>query len=208
MAAPNVFEKKDWDLSGLSHWRLVGFILPVLTQELLANISTSACIASVLRLYFSVKLSTTKDVNYYVGLMGLWTIPEMASGFLAMCLPVFPRFFQSLKRPYSFSWTTIWQRYHLRSSRTAGYQPSPDHLVSRSYQPKKSTLWPSKQDSPVYIPTISMVASGAIDQGSEVNSSKFETGNLHIMRSIHISTSDDSGDAGMQGRTNVVSNGW
>lgn len=208
MEAPNVFEKKDWDLYGLSHWRLVGFILPVLTKELLANSSTSACIASVIRLYYSVELSTTKDVNYYVGLMGLWTLPEMASAFLAMCLPVFPRFFQSLKSPYSFSWTRISQRYHLRSSRTAGYQPSPDHIVSPTYQPKKSTLWPTKQDSPVYIPTISMVGSSAIDQGSEVNSSKFEIGNLHIMRSIQISTTDDSGDAGMQSRINGVSNGW
>lgn len=208
MESPNVFEEKDWDLYGLSHWRLVGFILFVFTKAPPADSSASACIASVVRLYFSVKLSTSKDNIYYGCLMALWALPEMAPAFLAMCLPVFPKFFQSLKRPHSFSWITIPQRYLFRSSGTAGYQPSPDHLVSPTNRPRKSTLWPTKQDSPVYIPTTSLIGTNASDQGPEVNSSKFETGNLHIMRSIQFSTTNQSGDAGRQSFTKGVSTGW
>lgn len=36
-------------------------------------------------------------MTYYVSVIGLWTILEIASGFLAVCLPVSPRFFCSLK---------------------------------------------------------------------------------------------------------------
>lgn len=190
MESSNVFEEKDWDLYGLSHWWLVGFIFSVSTKRLRADGSASACIASIIRLYFSAQLSTSEDVNYYVGLMGLWTLPEMASAFLAMCLPVFPKFFRSLKRPYSFSWITIAQRYLFRSPGTASNKPSLDNLVLPTYQPKKSALWPTKQDSPVYIPT------------------RFETGNLHIMRSTQIPTINQPGDAGTQSFTKGVSTGW
>ena len=56
-----------------------------------------ACTASAIRLYYSTKLADGKDVTYRLSIMSLWTIPEMTSGLLAMCLPVSPKFFQALK---------------------------------------------------------------------------------------------------------------
>lgn len=56
-----------------------------------------ACTASAIRLYYSIKLADGKDFTYRLSIMSLWTIPEMTSGLLAMCLPVSPKFFQALK---------------------------------------------------------------------------------------------------------------
>lgn len=202
MESPNVFEEKDWGFNGLFHRRLVGVILLIFAKKLLADSFASACIASVIRLYFSVRLFNSEDVTYFVALMGLWTLPEMALAFLAMCLPVFPRFFQSLKSLHSYSWISISQRYLFRSFKTSSYQPSPDHFVLPTNQPKKSTLWPGKHDSSVYIGT------GASNQVPVDNCSKSKTGNLQIMRSIQIHATNQSGNAGLPSFTKGVSTGW
>ena len=54
----------------------------------------SACVASVLRTYYSWKLVKEPDISYNVIVMGLWTLAEIAIGVIVSCLPVLPRFFQ------------------------------------------------------------------------------------------------------------------
>lgn len=57
----------------------------------------SACASATVRYYYTVKLSQSEDVTCHAGLMVLWTVPEMASGIFAMCLPVLPKIFQHFK---------------------------------------------------------------------------------------------------------------
>ncbi|GKZ36120.1 hypothetical protein AbraIFM66950_007027 [Aspergillus brasiliensis] len=39
-------------------------------------------------------LKTTDNVAYYSYMAGLWTLPELAAGIIAACLPSCPKFFQ------------------------------------------------------------------------------------------------------------------
>lgn len=130
-----------------------------------------------MRLYYSVKLLKTDDLTYYIALCALWTLPEMASAFLAVSLPVFPKFFRNLSGLHPFSWITISERYLFRSSKTAHFQPLPNNFVLPTNQPKKSIVLPAKQDSPVYKPTVSLIGTSASDQDPVDNSSKLKTGN-------------------------------
>ena len=65
-------------------------------------IHISACVCSIVRLSFAIKLLSTTDITYYAWLTGLWTYPEMASGILVACLPVSPKFFQALNETGAF----------------------------------------------------------------------------------------------------------
>jgi hypothetical protein len=44
----------------------------------------------------NVKLLQTKDQTYVTAIMALYTFPETTSGFLVLCLPVFPKFFSAI----------------------------------------------------------------------------------------------------------------
>ena len=78
---------------------------------------TSACASSATGVYYRVRLLHGDDVTYFTGLMGLLTLPEMASGFLAACLPLSPQFFQGVKQLPFFSCMgpTLWSMLHLSS---------------------------------------------------------------------------------------------
>lgn len=56
-----------------------------------------ACVSSLIRVHYTFKLVDTNDVNYYVSVLGLWTLPEITSAFLAICLPLAPKFFTSFR---------------------------------------------------------------------------------------------------------------
>lgn len=55
-----------------------------------------ACVSSLLRLYYAIRLSQTGDITYYATITGLCAYPEMAFGIIAGCLPVTPKFFRTL----------------------------------------------------------------------------------------------------------------
>lgn len=95
-------------------------------------INLRACTTSSIRLYYSAKLADGKDVTYHLGIMGLWTLPEMTSGFLAMCLPVSPKFFQALKA--SKLGTSLRSLLFFLDFRRKSDQPNND-LLSLSVQP-------------------------------------------------------------------------
>ena len=59
--------------------------------------NTSGCAASIVRLYYSVKIVDYEDVTYLAGILYLWAIAEMTCGILAMCLPISPKFFKRLQ---------------------------------------------------------------------------------------------------------------
>lgn len=55
-----------------------------------------ACTASLVRLYYCVRVLLSHDYTYYTFLMGLGSFPEMCAGFLVICLPVLPKFVRSV----------------------------------------------------------------------------------------------------------------
>ena len=72
-----------------------------------------------------MRLARSRDYTYNGYYVSFWCLGEVTSGFLAMCLPVFPRFFQSLKEITIPSWIPI-SRYSPRPSSkdfSDGYLP-------------------------------------------------------------------------------------
>lgn len=99
-------EEKDWNLHNLCN----GFSVSVApsTQPLerrsinqrLADYqpSSRACIASIVRTYYSWELALSPDVTHNLGLVGLWTYAEISIGIVISCTPIFPRFYQEFGR--------------------------------------------------------------------------------------------------------------
>lgn len=83
----------------------------------------SACASSAIRCYYAVQLARSNDVTYHVGLMVLWTVPEVASGILAMCLPVSPKFFRHIKD------SNLWS--------------GPKSFIFSFWRPKTEAKWPT-----------------------------------------------------------------
>lgn len=99
---------------------------------------TSACVASIVRLYYAVELFRSSDITYYTSLMGLLTLPEMASGILIVCLPVSPKFFQSFKETEFFSsirapWRSILRVSGPSSSWTSGSRSGEDSSNNKKW---------------------------------------------------------------------------
>ena len=148
------------------------------------NSSRSACFSSLIRLYYSVQLFKSEDITYNVGLLGLWSLPEMASGFLAICLTVSPRFFQSLKHITVPSWISISGPRLGRASKTASYLAQ---FKSPTRLPKGSSLSRAKQATPPTKRAVClMVGEPAPTDGSSLP--KIEPGSSHILRCVEIST--------------------
>ena len=66
----NVDEKKGAKLSGLCHWALVRYyscsIFPAAAD------SDSACVSSIIRLFYSVQLAHEADSTYIIGKVAMW----------------------------------------------------------------------------------------------------------------------------------------
>ena len=43
-----------------------------------------------------MRLAQTGDVSYNLALMGFWTFAELSAGIVCACLPVLPKFFQTI----------------------------------------------------------------------------------------------------------------
>lgn len=56
--------------------------------------SSSACITSIMRTYYTWELALSPDVTHNLALMDLWTYAEIAIGIIISCTPIFPRFYQ------------------------------------------------------------------------------------------------------------------
>lgn len=56
----------------------------------------SACISSIMRLYYSYEVERIGDITYSIVIMGNRTYAEIASCIICACLHVFPRFFQTI----------------------------------------------------------------------------------------------------------------
>jgi hypothetical protein len=65
--------------------------------------TSSACISSIMRLYYSYEVERIGDITYSIAIMGNWTYAEIASCIICACLHVFPRFFQTLGKRWEIN---------------------------------------------------------------------------------------------------------
>ncbi|KAI0121425.1 hypothetical protein F4776DRAFT_630805 [Hypoxylon sp. NC0597] len=70
-------------------------------------IAVFACVSSAVRLSYAVALQRQSDFSYYSWLTSLWTLPEIAGGIVAACLPVAKAFIASLAQSRMFSGLTV-----------------------------------------------------------------------------------------------------
>lgn len=87
--------------------------LKISNLDTIAHSILSACASSAVRIYYTIELSHSKDFTYYTSVQALWSLPEMTLGLLAMCLPVSPKFFQSVKD--SSFWSSLGSSLHFFS---------------------------------------------------------------------------------------------
>ncbi|MCJ1350127.1 MAG: hypothetical protein MMC33_000108 [Icmadophila ericetorum] len=59
------------------------------------------CIASIIRLLYTIKFVTAKDSTYTIFFVAVWAVVEIAIGIIVGCLPVLPRFFQHLTHSHT-----------------------------------------------------------------------------------------------------------
>ena len=134
-----------------------------------------------------MRLAKSRDTTYNAAFIGFWSLGELASGFLAICLPVSPKFFQSLKENTILSCISIPGPSPRRSSNnfSGGYLPQFE-LPRKS--DKTSIFVPGKQEqSPVSRPVVPV--SGDLTPNVVPSSfAELEPGNSHILRCIEIST--------------------
>lgn len=110
----------------------------------------SACVSSIIRLYYSIQLKNTGDVTYTVVIMGFWTYAEIASCILCGCLPVMPKFFQGVAKNFgalstgnsSFIRTILAPWTFMRSTQRSGShstdKPTNNNDSSHSMKPFNS----------------------------------------------------------------------
>ncbi|MCJ1262841.1 hypothetical protein MMC22_002711 [Lobaria immixta] len=78
-------------------WKLQMPIRRKLGISAIFLIGLLACIASIMRLYYSIRVLQTGDDTYYLVIFGLWTHAEFTLAIICGSLPVSPRFFQTFQ---------------------------------------------------------------------------------------------------------------
>ena len=106
LALANASKKETQSRSTLCNWYMVsGYTRPGnlrsiprdgIAHEKLLILLCSVCMTSIMRSYYTTKLLKGSDTTYFLGHMGLWTWAEISSGIIVGCLPVMPKFLQTL----------------------------------------------------------------------------------------------------------------
>lgn len=116
-------------------WRLH---LPLKKKVLMTMIFAAglfACISSILRTYYTWKLAGSPDTSYNIVRMGLWTSAEIATGFIISCLPVVPKFFQTMWPKVSHTF-----RVMSRNRKGLGIPSVPEHPAEELHRSSKIKL--------------------------------------------------------------------
>lgn len=87
----------------------------------------SACVCSIVRLFYAIKLYGATDITYHSWYTKLWTAPEVASGIVVACLPLLPKFFQGLKEMGTLSKIGSALKSPLNLTIIAGRRSTDDH---------------------------------------------------------------------------------
>ncbi|RAK96680.1 uncharacterized protein BO80DRAFT_217112 [Aspergillus ibericus CBS 121593] len=107
----------------------------------------TACVASVVRVVHTVLLlDATNNTSYFSYLAGMWTLPELACGIIAGCLPSMPKFFRSVWQSSTVAKWRHWLR-RLLSIRTRSQQAKDLEAPARLVHPKGH--WVSPEPYPL-----------------------------------------------------------
>lgn len=189
-------EKKNRALGSLSGWYLVSCKRPFYLYRI-AHVHHSACVSAITRIYYSVKMFQIQDYTYYFSILDLWALVEIASAFLAACLPYSPKFFKSLKD--STLWSGFKNSMHLHTqaktkstpvdTRTVEHKPARfrEGLSSLNALFKKHKILPDGTE----LTRTSMKSRK--ESNTEATHSSETSQNLESMRTIHTTTTEESG---------------
>ncbi|KAI2629150.1 hypothetical protein GGS26DRAFT_115623 [Hypomontagnella submonticulosa] len=84
-------------------WRLNISVKNKFGVSVIFLVAIFACACAAVRLYYAVLLQHNDDITYYSWYAGVWTLPEMASGFFVACLPVARKFINVIGQTRLFS---------------------------------------------------------------------------------------------------------
>lgn len=134
-----------------------------------------------------MRLARSGDLNYNVAFYSVWSLGEMASGFLAICLPVSPKFFQSLKEIKIPSWIPIAGHSLHQSSNNISDGYLPQFKLPR-HSDKIPIFVPVKKESTAVSRSVGPVSVDLNPNDGPSFFAELEPGNSHILRCIEIST--------------------
>ncbi|RAK98173.1 uncharacterized protein BO80DRAFT_427661 [Aspergillus ibericus CBS 121593] len=98
-----------------------------------------ACVAGIVRLAYIILLfKTSNNISYFSYVVGIWTLPEMAFGIIAGCLPSCPKFFQAVSQSAARSkWGSSLQNIRSGAGKRSKQSSNDSHTVdSEAQRPK------------------------------------------------------------------------
>ncbi|TGO23838.1 hypothetical protein BPAE_0120g00170 [Botrytis paeoniae] len=96
---PNVFGRHQWDIR-LKDYQIFLYMSFKEHIGVSAVFSTGllACIASMARLFVSLKLLKNPDASWYTSIMCIPSYVELGAGIITSCLPTLPKFFKTMSQ--------------------------------------------------------------------------------------------------------------
>lgn len=172
---------------GLSTIILVGVLWVEKTCWILkttAYADISACVSSALRANYVIKILHTDDGTYSMFMIGLFSLFEIAFGFLAACLPVTPKFFESFRNLHI--WSSLNSSFHSiihskTDSRIFGAQ---------SGKSKAAKLGDGSNRFHAALTDFNSLPN-EIEPATENKNGEITQDNRQIMRTVHIATTHE-----------------
>ncbi|KAA8570969.1 hypothetical protein EYC84_000344 [Monilinia fructicola] len=101
---PNVFGRHQWDIRLKNFQTFLYPIIWKLQMSFKEHVGVSAifstgllaCIASIVRLFISLKLLKNDDVAWLTSIMCIPSYVELGAGIITSCLPTLPKFFKTM----------------------------------------------------------------------------------------------------------------
>ncbi|KAL8729343.1 MAG: hypothetical protein Q9181_005041 [Wetmoreana brouardii] len=180
-------------LPQISIWRLQMSLKRKVQVSGIFLVGIFACVASIVRLVYAIKLSISDDISYYSWLTEIWTHPEMASAIIVACLPVSPKFFQRLQQTRFFSWIGISSQ--VRSNRRSTKDNSASHQITPHGSSRQGKEWPKSFEM---LSDNQRLNTGKADGFSEVsadaslNEIKSQPSEACILRTVDLDTTTAS----------------
>ncbi|KAI1195039.1 hypothetical protein F5X97DRAFT_326931 [Nemania serpens] len=160
---------------------------------------TTACTASIIRMYYTVQRTTSLDLSYHLSSVQLTAVGEGAAALLVFCVPAAPKALASLNLTQLGrslpSWSSLVSVVRRRPSRgTLGSDPSgrtPSDPSSSLTKGKNGSIgdgWKAGSDSENHLVPLAQFSPGKRIP-EDVETGDVETGNV-IVRSTEFSASE------------------
>jgi hypothetical protein len=142
----------------------------------LTYVTYRACLASIMRLYYSILLVTSNDITWRLAYATYWGFSEIAIGLICCCLPTIPKFVQfvgpklsqvSLGR-YTTSKTSTSAEVYVSNPKTSRVNSSNDGVSVWTSLPKMGNSdYQELPDWPGKMRTVDITGNGS--EGSQIH---------------------------------------